>query len=272
MITILFHFNFSIMENIIEKSNNNDWSNWMSIIKKYNQPSLIKSWWQIINSFFPFFALWVLMVYTLKVSFWLTLPITVIAAGFLVRIFIIFHDCGHGSFFKSPLMNRIVGIFAGILVFTPYHKWHYAHKIHHQTVGNLDKRGKGDVMTLTVSEYQSLSTSKKLSYRLYRNPIILLLIAPFFIFTLFYRFPEKGRPFKENLYTHLTTLGIIGIITLVSHFIGLKKFLLIEILLFFVASIHGVGCFTFNISTNGFCGNEMLHGIIKQLQCRVVHF
>jgi acyl-lipid omega-6 desaturase (Delta-12 desaturase) len=183
------------------------------------------------------------MVYSIKVSYWLTLPLTVIAAGFLVRIFIIFHDCGHGSFFKSSRMNQIVGIIAGILVFTPYHKWHYAHKIHHQTVGNLDKRGKGDVMTLTVAEYKNLSASRRLSYRLYRNPIVLLLIAPFFIFTLLHRFPEKGRPFKENLYTHLTTLGIICIITLVSLLIGLKTFLMIEIPMFYVASIHGVWLF-----------------------------
>jgi omega-6 fatty acid desaturase (delta-12 desaturase) len=231
------------MNNNIENSNNSDWSNWMGIIKKYNQPSLWKSWWQIANSFIPFFALWVAMVYTIDYSYWLTLGLSVLAAGFLVRIFIIFHDCGHGSFFKSPLMNRIVGVIAGMLVFTPYHKWHYSHKIHHQTVGNLDKRGVGDVMTLTVAEYNNLSTFKRFLYRIYRNPVVLLLLAPFFIFTVLLRLPGKNRPFKENLYTHLTTLGIIAVITGVSLLISFKTFLLIEIPLFWIASVHGVWLF-----------------------------
>lgn len=229
------------MEN--SKFDEGGWSNWLNIIKKYNQPSNIKSWWQIINSFVPFFALWIVMIYSLKISYWLTLPLTIIAAGFLVRIFIIFHDCGHGSFFKSQVMNRVIGIFAGILVFTPYHKWHYDHKIHHQTVGNLDKRGVGDVSTLTVAEYNNLSRSKRFFYRMYRNPVVLLLIAPFFIFTILYRIPGKGRSVKVNIYSHLTTIGIIAIITGVSFVIGLKTFLLIEVPLFFVASIHGIWLF-----------------------------
>jgi omega-6 fatty acid desaturase (delta-12 desaturase) len=241
--TSLFNFKFSAMNDKCENQNNSDWSNWMGIIKKYNQPSLPKSWGQIANSFIPFFALWVVMVCSIDISYWLTLGLSVLAAGFLVRIFIIFHDCGHGSFFKSPLMNRIVGIVAGMLVFTPYHKWHYSHKIHHQTVGNLDKRGVGDVMTLTVAEYNNLSTFKRFSYRIYRNPFVLLLLAPFFIFTVLHRLPGKNRPFKENLFTHLTTLGIIAIITGVSLLIGFKTFLLIEVPLFWVASVHGVWLF-----------------------------
>jgi len=93
------------------------------------------------------------MVYSLEYSYWITLALSILAAGFLTRIFIIFHDCGHGAYFKSSLMSRIVGIIAGGLVFTPYHKWHYQHMVHHQTVGNLDKRGMGDVTTLTVDEF-----------------------------------------------------------------------------------------------------------------------
>ena len=101
------------------------------------------------------------MYYSLGISYLLTLGLAVLAAGFLVRIFIIFHDCGHGSFFRSSRANRIVGTILGSLVFTPYDYWHYEHAIHHKTVGNLDKRGSGDVKTLTVEEYKQLSGWKK---------------------------------------------------------------------------------------------------------------
>ena len=101
------------------------------------------------------------MIKTIDISYWLTLLLSVFAAGFMIRIFIIFHDCGHGSFFKSKQLNKIVGIITGLIVFTPYHKWHHEHHIHHQTVGNLDKRGTGDVNTLTVNEYLALSALEK---------------------------------------------------------------------------------------------------------------
>lgn len=220
-----------------------DWSNWTKIIAKYTQPDPLKSWWQIINSFVPYFALWALMIYSLDYSYWYTLALSIPAAGFLVRIFIIFHDCGHGSFFKSARLNRIVGIVAGLLTLTPYHKWHYQHQIHHQTVGNLDKRGMGDVMTLTVEEYKNRTPRQRLFYRLYRNPFILLIIAPFFLFTIAQRLPDKRLSRKINIYTHLTTLSLAVIIFLVSLLIGFKTFLLIQVPVLFFASIFGVWLF-----------------------------
>lgn len=226
-----------------QKPSNNDGTNWMKIIRLYNQSSPLKSWWQVINSFVPYFVLWVAMVYSLGISYWLTLALAFLATGFLVRIFIIFHDCGHGSFFKSPLLSRIVGIIAGALVFTPYHKWHYEHNLHHQTVGNLDKRGVGDVMTLTVEEFNNRSPRGRLFYRLYRNPIILFLIAPFFLFTIVFRIPYKYQPKTVRIYTHLTTLGLIAVVFLVSYFIGFKTFLLIQIPILLFASSAGVWLF-----------------------------
>jgi acyl-lipid omega-6 desaturase (Delta-12 desaturase) len=231
--------------NVMDKQNSqqDEWSRWIKIIKRYNQPSTSKSWWQIINSFVPYFVLWVAMVYSLQFSYWLTLALSVLATGFLVRIFIIFHDCGHGSFFKSPLLNRIVGIIGGGLVFTPYHKWHYEHMLHHQTVGNLDKRGNGDVMTLTVEEYKNRASGQRFFYRAYRNPIILFLIAPIFLFSIAFRFPGRGHTKRMNLYTHLTTLGLIAAIFLVSYFIGFKAFLMIQIPILFFATVFGVWLF-----------------------------
>lgn len=220
-----------------------DSKSWMQIVQQYNQPVAWRSWWQVINSVIPYVGLWVLMVYSLSISYWLTLLLSVFAAGFLVRIFIIFHDCGHGSFFKSPLLSRIVGIPLGILVFTPYHKWHHDHLIHHQTVGNLDKRGTGDVKTLTVEEYLQLSKAKRLLYRVYRHPIVLLLIGPFLLFTLFFRITRRERSAKEKLYTHLTTVAIIGIIIGLSFWIGLGAYLLIQIPVLYIAAVHGTWLF-----------------------------
>jgi acyl-lipid omega-6 desaturase (Delta-12 desaturase) len=220
-----------------------DSKSWMKIIQRYNQPNPLHSWWQIINSVVPYFALWALMVYLLSVSYWWVLLTSVFAAGFLVRIFIIFHDCGHGSFFKSKRLSKIIGVITGFLVFTPYHKWHHDHLIHHQTVGNLDKRGVGDVKTLTVEEYLQMPKMKRMLYRAYRHPLILLIIGPFVLFTVFFRIPKKQRSLKEKTYTHLTTAALIIIIALISWWIGFTNFVLIQIPVLYIASVHGTWLF-----------------------------
>lgn len=225
------------------ENNNQDWSNWIKLISKYNKPSLRKSWWQLINSILPYLGLWIAMIYSLEISYWLTLGLSVLASGFLVRIFIIFHDCGHGSFFKSSLVSRIMSIITGLFVFTPHHKWHHEHHLHHQTVGNLDKRGVGDVKTITVEEYNNYPSAKRFYYRLYRNPFIIFIIAPFFLFTIAMRIPGQSQSLKSKLYTHLTTLGLIILIILISLLIGFKTFVLIQVPVLFLASIFGVWLF-----------------------------
>ena len=225
------------------ETSNNEWSNWTSIIRQYTQPDSVKSWWQVINSFVPYLLLWVLMVYSLKYSYWITLALSMIAAGFLVRIFIIFHDCGHKSFFKSKKLNHVVGIIAGGFAFTPYHKWHYEHLVHHRTVGNLDKRGVGDVMTWTVEDFKNSPKKKQLFYRLYRNPVIMLIIVPFFVNTLINRIPNKKLSTRINLLVHLTTLVLIIAITLVCLLIGFKTFVLIQIPVMVFASDFGLWLF-----------------------------
>ena len=225
------------------ETSNNEWSNWTSIIRRYTQPDSVKSWWQVINSFVPYLLLWVLMIYSLKYSYWITLALSMIAAGFLVRIFIIFHDCGHKSFFKSKKLNHVVGIIAGGFAFTPYHKWHYEHLVHHRTVGNLDKRGVGDVMTWTVEDFKNSPKKKQLFYRLYRNPVIMLIIVPFFVNTLINRIPNKKLSTRINLLVHLTTLVLIIAITLVCLLIGFKTFVLIQIPVMVFASDFGLWLF-----------------------------
>ena len=216
---------------------------WIEIISRYNKPDPVKSWWQVINSLGPYIILWILMIKSLEISYWLTLLLSVFAAGFMIRIFIIFHDCGHGSFFKSKQLSKTIGIITGLIVFTPYDKWHHDHHIHHQTVGNLDKRGTGDVKTLTVDEYSKLSKWQRFSYRFYRNPVFLFGVAPILLFTIQHRFTKKYMSGKEKLYVHLSTLALIAVILLVMIAVGWKIFLLIQLPILYIATVHGVWLF-----------------------------
>jgi omega-6 fatty acid desaturase (delta-12 desaturase) len=140
-------------------------------------------------------------------------------------------------------MNVAVGIIAGAFTFTPFHKWHYEHLVHHRTVGNLDKRGVGDVITWTVEDFKNSPKMKQLYYRLYRNPVLMLLIVPFFIFTIFNRFPSKNLTKRINFFVHITTVVLIVIVTIVSLLIGFKTFLLIQIPILFLGANFGVWLF-----------------------------
>jgi len=217
--------------------------NWVEVVSKYNFPDHPKSWWQVINSVVPYVGLWVAMYHSLKVSYWLTLALSLLAAGFLVRIFIIFHDCGHGSFFRSEKLNRLVGIPLGLLVFTPYHRWHRDHFIHHSTVGNLDKRGIGDVETLTVKEYLELSKWGKIKYRMYRHPLFLFGIAPILLFLIQHRIPKSYMSFKQRMYVYLSNAAIVGTIILLMWWIGWREYILIQLPIIYFASIAGVWLF-----------------------------
>jgi omega-6 fatty acid desaturase (delta-12 desaturase) len=197
----------------------------------------------MVNSLVPYFLLWILMVQTLKVSFWLTLPVMFLAAAFLVRIFIIFHDCGHGSFFKSRKLNFYIGSACGILAFTPYHKWTDSHRAHHQTVGNLDKRGLGDVWTLTVDEYLAKSKYQRFLYRAFRNPFVMLGIGGIATFMIGHRFTKRSMTKKQKLNIYATNLIMLAVAVIVSYFIGWKAFLLIQLPVMYIASIGGIFLF-----------------------------
>jgi len=126
---------------------------WQKIVAKYQNPQRAKSIGQLLNTLIPYALLWYVMVRCLSISYWLILPLILVAAGLLVRIFIIFHDCGHGSFFKSQKANNFWGFITGVLTFTPYQYWRHEHAIHHSHAGNLDHRGGGEIWTMTVKEY-----------------------------------------------------------------------------------------------------------------------
>ena len=147
----------------------------------------------------------------LLISYWLTILLAIPAAGFLVRIFIIFHDCGHGSFFKSRQANNILGYISGLLTFVPYYHWSHKHAKHHASAGDLDRRGIGDVWTLTVLEYQALSKRDRLKYKIYRNPIVMLLIGPVYLFLLNNRFVNGKANHRERFYVYWTNIGILAV-------------------------------------------------------------
>lgn len=123
---------------------------WNNIVARYQQSSAKRALWQITNTFVPYALLWYAMYRALQVSFWLVVPLALLSGAFLVRIFIIFHDCTHGSYFNSRRANKFVGSVAGVLTFTPYGHWRWEHAMHHASAGDLDRRGTGDVWTMTV--------------------------------------------------------------------------------------------------------------------------
>jgi omega-6 fatty acid desaturase (delta-12 desaturase) len=218
---------------------------WEKVIMKYNHPSLDKSIWQICNSFIPYALLWLAMYVSLNYSYWLTLLLAIPASGFLIRIFIIFHDCGHGSFFSSKKANSIVGIITGILTFTPYFMWSYQHRVHHATSGNLDKRGVGDVWTMTVAEYQKASIKTRFFYRLLRNPFILFTFGPIFVIIFQNRVSNSKMTKKEKLNIYFTNIMILIMAASISLIIGLKAYLLIQIPILLIS--HSIGLWLFYV-------------------------
>ncbi len=182
---------------------------WQSIVSKYAYPETWRSLWQVFNSVIPFFVLWYLAYRSLEVGYWLTLLLTIPAAGFMVRMFIIFHDCTHGSFLKTPLANNRLGLLLGVAVWTPYYAWKHSHAIHHATAGDLDRRGTGDVYTMTVEEYLAAPWYKKFGYRVMRNPLILFTIGASIVFVFAHRFWDKsaGKREKNSVVQFITSAG-----------------------------------------------------------------
>jgi len=170
-------------------------------------------------------------------------PLAILAGAFMVRVFIIHHDCGHGSFFKSPRANHILGAITGLLTFTPYLHWRWEHAVHHSSSGDLDRRGTGDVWTLTVQEYLESSRWRRFSYRLARNPVVLFVIAPMILFLGINRIPKPKAPVRERYSVYLTNLAIglmaVGLIWI----FGLKAYLIIQLTVLMVAGSAGVWLF-----------------------------
>jgi omega-6 fatty acid desaturase (delta-12 desaturase) len=216
---------------------------WKEAVARYQGPRLGRSAWQLLNTLIPYAGLWYLMYLSLALPFWVTAGLAVVAAGFLVRVFIIFHDCGHGSFFKSKRANTVLGFICGVLTFTPYHHWRWQHSQHHSTAGDLDRRGTGDVWTLTVQEYLMASRWKRFTYRLARNPLVLFVLAPLFLFLVGQRFSSRKAPRRERGSVLWTNLAVLGMATVLSLAFGLVPYLLIQLAVMLLAGAAGVWLF-----------------------------
>jgi omega-6 fatty acid desaturase (delta-12 desaturase) len=218
---------------------------WAPILARYRQPSNARGVFEVGITLGPLVLLWVVTWWTLDLSYGVSLLLTIPAAAFLLRLFMIQHDCGHGSFFRHSWANNSVGSVIGVLTLTPYRFWQRAHALHHASSGNLDRRGIGDIETLTVREYQALTHLGRLRYRLYRHPLVTFGLGPAYLFLLRHRIPagqarDGWRPWFSTMATNAMVLAIAAVLI---WFLGLKAFLLVHLPIVLLAASAGVWLF-----------------------------
>lgn len=218
---------------------------WLPRLKEFASPHTGMATVQLIDTVLPYFAMLVLMYLSIRwgAPVWVTLAMAIPAALLMVRTFILFHDCTHGSFLKSRAAMTTIGTILGVLTFTPYATWRCCHAIHHATVGNLDRRGVGDIWTMTVQEYQASSAFARFKYRVYRHPLVLFGLGPVYLFLIKNRFPDKDAKQDKVRSVLVTNLGILAIAVACSLTIGLRAYLLIQLPILFFAAIGGIWLF-----------------------------
>lgn len=218
---------------------------WFKLLAKYREPNHLRSVIEIIWTGGPFIALWLATWLSLSISFWLSLVFAIPAGLFLARLFMIQHDCGHGAFFKKRKLNDWVGRIIGIFSLTPYDVWRQAHATHHATSGNLDRRGTGDIDTLTVAEYEALSKLRRIQYRLYRHPLVLFGIGPMYNFVLRNRLPAGIRQggWRYWVSSQGTNIALVVVIAVMIYLIGIGPFLAVQLPITLCATSVGVWLF-----------------------------
>ncbi|WP_454287783.1 fatty acid desaturase [Rhizobium arsenicireducens] len=218
---------------------------WLKILARYRQPRMARSAFELIVTLVPFAAFWAIAYLSLANGFWLGLAAILPAGAFLLRLFMIQHDCGHGSFFARRGLDDWTGRLIGVLTFTPYDYWRRAHAAHHATAGNLDERGVGDITTLTIEEYRALSPRGRLGYRLYRHPVVMFGIGPAWLFLFKQRLPfgmmkDGALPWISTMGTNL---GILAFSALMIWAVGLVPFLVIHLPIVLIAGAAGIWLF-----------------------------
>jgi omega-6 fatty acid desaturase (delta-12 desaturase) len=218
---------------------------WETVLSAYRKPAIARSVFELLVTAIPFVLLWTLAWAALGVGYWLSLLLAVPTAGFLVRLFMIQHDCGHGAFFRLRATNDWVGRLIGVVTLTPYGYWRRTHATHHATVGNLERRGVGDIDTLTVGEYLALSPAGRLVYRVYRHPVVMFGLAPAYVFLLHHRLPadlmRAGRqPWLSTMGTNAAIAAVVG---LMAWLIGIGPFLLVDGPVMLIAATVGMWFF-----------------------------
>lgn len=218
---------------------------WNEILRPYWGADTRRSVGQLLTSVVSFALLWYAMLRSLEVGYWLTLLLAVPTTGFMMRLFMIQHDCGHGSFFASRRARDLVGFFIGVLLLTPYDYWRKTHAYHHAHSGDLDFRGFGDIDTFTVREYLSWPASKRFAYRVYRHPLLLFTVGPAFHFIVKHRYPwdiprDWTRAWRS---VWLTNLALVVVLAVAWATIGLQRFLLVQAPITLMACSLGVWLF-----------------------------
>lgn len=220
-------------------------SNWTSILAQYRKPNALRSVLELTGTAACFVVLWALTAIAIENGIWAGLLLTIPAAAFLVRLFVLQHDCGHGSLFTNRMANDWTGRVIGILTLTPYDYWRRTHAVHHASAGNLDRRGIGDITTLTVREYRALSPLARLQYRLYRHPLVMFGLGPAWLFVVQHRLPlglmRAGvLPWMSAIGT---TIGILLPAGILIWMLGLGTFLVVQLPITLMAATAGVWLF-----------------------------
>ena len=246
---------------------------WKALLRQYRRPSAWRSTFQLVNTIVPLTVLWLVMLWSLQRGYWLTLLLAVPAGLLVMRMFVIQHDCGHGAFFRSHKLNNIVGSVIGVLTLVPYVYWRKTHAIHHATSGNLDHRSFGDITTLTVREYLGLPKAKQWRYRLYRHPLVMLLIGPAYQFIFKHRFPaDLPRAWRrEWASVWQTNLGLIAVLVAMWAAVGLKTFLLVQLPITLIAGSIGVFLSTCSTSMRTPTGGTARRGTTTRRDWREAH-
>lgn len=214
-------------------------SGWQKIVTKYSQPDATKAIIQILNTVLPFIAIWILMYFALEWSVWLTLLLAIINGFFLVRVFIIQHDCGHQSFLGSKKWNNTIGFICSIFTSLPYKYWARVHSFHHGHAGQLEHRDVGDINFLTVKEFKEGSRWKRIGYRIFRNPVFLFLLTPVIYFTVsnrypFFRFKGWETVRRSQIWSNV---ALIATYLFLGWLLGWKEFFLVQLSIIFVFSV-----------------------------------
>jgi acyl-lipid omega-6 desaturase (Delta-12 desaturase) len=218
-------------------------SSWRDVVDRYTEPRLGRSMLDLATSVLPYLGLFAAIFFAQRVSFALALLLVLPASGFLIRVFIVFHDCSHGSFMATRRANNMVGATLGLLVWLPFRSWQHEHAVHHATSGDLDRRGIGDITTLTVSEYAAMSPLSRLGYRLFRNPILMFGLGWLVVLLLKPRLVPRGarRCIRNSvLGTNLVIAIVVGVLCLT---LGWREYLLVQGPIFAVSGAAGIWLF-----------------------------
>ena len=220
--------------------------NWLDKLAPYKQISWKKSTYQLINSFVPFLGLWYLSYQLLSYSYLLSLAVSLLNAGFAARLFLILHDCCHGTFYKSKKLRNIVGFICGVVTLTPYYHWQKIHLNHHACSSNLNRRDIGDFPLMTVQEYKNGTEKQKKNYRFMRSAYTIFLLVPFLLFFVLQRLPVKNIPNfskKDSQSVLWTNITILSVVLLISYLVGFKNFFLVQFPTSLFVSTIGVWMF-----------------------------